>query len=134
MHHRHYITNIVLSIVLSDLIPPSRFYIFLMQHNNEDSLAARALHWSNILPDNVAIFTEDERKMTFRELSVATVKLAAEILSRLNQENRYVAVIVERDFGFITSVLAILQCDAAYVPVGYTFNLLFFCFICMNTC
>ena len=72
-------------------------------------------------PDAIALQLEDGRFFSYRSLSFLVQDIST-ILSTLQDDGRcLVAVMMSRDVGFIASILAVLNCEAAYVPVDPSF-------------
>lgn len=64
----------------------------------------------------LAVF-DNERNFTREELS----RLADTIAAKLPQDSRRIGIIMDHSVEMIASILAILKCGAAYVPVEPTF-------------
>ncbi len=64
----------------------------------------------------IAVF-DNERNFTREELS----RLADTIAAKLPQDSRRIGIIMDHSVEMIASILAILKCGAAYVPVEPTF-------------
>ena len=79
-------------------------------------------------PNAVALLLEDGRKLSYRELSMKSDEISS-ILNGILQMDQYlspdlnplVTVMMNRDVGFIVSILGIIKSGAAYVPVDPTF-------------
>ncbi|WP_114789081.1 amino acid adenylation domain-containing protein [Niabella yanshanensis] len=67
-------------------------------------------------PKHVAVRLEDQA-LTYEELNSASNRLAHYLLSRGLQANDRVAIILERGIDIIVSIVAVLKCGAAYIPI-----------------
>ncbi|WP_433946009.1 amino acid adenylation domain-containing protein [Paenibacillus sp. SN-8-1] len=71
-------------------------------------------------PDNVALRFE-EQVMTYSELDRASNRIARMLLSKGVQCGSHVGLMVRRGFEMVVSMLGILKCGAAYVPIDPDF-------------
>lgn len=77
-------------------------------------------HWVNDMPDAIAL-TFGERSLSYRELDTQANRLAHLLQTRLppraTSPQRTIALLLERSLETIVSILAVLKCGAAYVPL-----------------
>jgi amino acid adenylation domain-containing protein len=69
-------------------------------------------------PKGLAISYQDE-KLSYHELDVSSTNLANVLIQYGVLPDDLVGVVVKRSHLFIVSILAILKCGAAYVPIDY---------------
>ncbi|KAF9277586.1 hypothetical protein BGZ68_009184, partial [Mortierella alpina] len=67
-------------------------------------------------PDAIAV-VHDSRSLTYAELNTRADRLASKLINLGAQPDMLVAISVERSFGMIIGILAILKSGAAYVPL-----------------
>ncbi len=67
-------------------------------------------------PDNVAVVFED-KQLTYRELNEKANRLARLLVSKEIKANNFCAIILNRSFDMIVSILAVLKSGAAYIPI-----------------
>ncbi|MCH5597898.1 amino acid adenylation domain-containing protein [Niabella ginsengisoli] len=67
-------------------------------------------------PHNVAVRYGDNI-LTYDELNTTSNRLANYLLSHGLQSNDRVAIVLERGIDIIVSILAVLKCGAAYIPI-----------------
>ncbi|MNK51473.1 Tyrocidine synthase 3 [compost metagenome] len=75
---------------------------------------------AKLRPDHVALRFE-EQQMTYSELDLASNRIARQLLSSGVKSGDHVGLLVRRGFGMVVSMLGILKCGAAYVPIDPEF-------------
>ncbi|MCC2608223.1 non-ribosomal peptide synthetase, partial [Planctobacterium marinum] len=84
-------------------------------------LSPRLLH-SKVLsqitatPDNIAVYSK-ERSVTYGELGQMSARLSEQLIKGGSQRNKLIAVVMEKGWQQVVSVLAILRAGGAYLPV-----------------
>ncbi|MEX6633171.1 non-ribosomal peptide synthetase [Hyphococcus lacteus] len=71
-------------------------------------------------PDDVAVIVDD-KPYTYRQLNLRVEAIAAALSEREVVAGNFVGVLLERSFDMVASVLAIMHCGAAYVPLDPEF-------------
>jgi len=71
-------------------------------------------------PDAIAL-VHDSETLTYAELNARANKLAHHLIQRGVQPDSLVAICVERSFGMIIGILAIMKAGGAYVPLDPTY-------------
>ncbi len=74
------------------------------------------LRWAKETPDTVAVIASD-KTLTYSELNTAVEQLAAELQARGLQHGDRVVLLLPRRSSFIVSMLAVMRCGAAYIPM-----------------
>lgn len=74
------------------------------------------LRWAKETPDMVALVAAD-RTLTYAELNTAVEQLAAELQARGLTKGDRVVLLLPRRSSFIISLLAVMRCGAAYIPM-----------------
>ena len=71
-------------------------------------------------PDDVAVIVDDQ-SYTYSQLNIRVEAIAAALSKRDVSAGDFVGVLLERSFDMVASVLAIMHCGAAYVPLDPEF-------------
>lgn len=74
------------------------------------------LRWARETPDTVALIAAD-CTLTYAELNTAVEQLAAELQARGLTKGDRVVLLLPRRSCFIVSLLAVMRCGAAYIPM-----------------
>lgn len=81
-----------------------------------DTFHEGVLRWAGETPDTVALIAAD-CTMTYAELNTAVEHLAAELQARGLAKGDRVVLLLPRRSSFIVSMLAVMRCGAAYIPM-----------------
>lgn len=71
-----------------------------------------------IYPNNIAI-EHNSKTITYKDLDNISTALALSLISKGVAKNAVVGIMLEKSIDFLISILAILKCGAAYLPVDY---------------
>ena len=67
-------------------------------------------------PNNIAVVFEDQ-KLTYRELNEKANQLARYLIKKGLKENQVVSILLDKSLESIISILAVLKCKCAFLPI-----------------
>ncbi len=85
-----------------------------------DSLAATVLARARQDPDAIAV-EDGDRRLTYRELELASASIAAALQGRGVGEEEVVGVCLHRSWRAVAAFLGIVRAGAAYLPIGASY-------------
>ena len=71
-------------------------------------------------PDGVAVIFEDQ-KLTYKELNEKANKLAHYLIDNEVKNNDVISVCMNKNISFIITILGVLKCGCAYLPINPTY-------------
>lgn len=72
----------------------------------------------NKYPNNIAI-VHNEQSLTYAELDIKSTAIAKHLASKNISKGDVVAIMMDKSIDLLISILGILKCGAAYLPVDY---------------